>query len=110
MHRKPVIVTFFDADEELPWWQSARRIQDFPHYRKLLQTGGITPVRSSAELQANIHRYLDDPAENQTSRDLALEQECGRPDGQASARVAEALCRLLSPAPLSSVSDGLMVS
>ncbi|MEM9528162.1 MAG: hypothetical protein AAGA31_16235, partial [Bacteroidota bacterium] len=35
MHYRPVVMTLFDANEELPYWQSARRMKDFIHLKKL---------------------------------------------------------------------------
>ncbi len=94
-HRKPVIVTFFDGDDDLPEWQSARRIRRFPHYEKLLKTGGVIPVLSFEELFESIQACLDDPDATAASRDFALRQECGPTDGQAAGRVADALKTIL---------------
>ena len=93
-HGKPVIVTFFDADRDLPWWKSARRIQRFPHYARLLQTGGVQPVFSFDELRDWLQTFLAAPETNLASRNEALKLECGESDGKASVRVAEALCQI----------------
>ncbi len=95
MHRKPVVLTFFDADEQLPWWQSARRIKEFPHYRKLLETGGVQPVHSFPEVAAWIQAYVQDPELHSESRRSAISRECGSVDGQAAVRVAAGLESIL---------------
>ena len=96
IHDKPVIVTLFDADQELPWWQSARRIREFPHYRKLLAMGGVQPVDSYASLEQELDTYLRHPqrhAEEKVSSPSS--RQCGSIDGQASNRVANALLRIV---------------
>jgi CDP-glycerol glycerophosphotransferase (TagB/SpsB family) len=94
-HDKPVVVTLFDADRELPWWRSARRIREFPHYRKLLALGGVRPVGSLAELASEIDAYLADGCRDEAERRESLRQECGSIDGGASRRVARVLSRIL---------------
>jgi hypothetical protein len=90
-HDKSVIVTLFDADMELPWWQSARRIREYPHYQKLLALGGVVPVSTFGELSSEIKRFLDNPDRLAAQRRASLYAECGAIDGGASARVALAL-------------------
>ncbi len=90
-HDKPVIVTLFDADQELPWWQSARRIREYPHYKKLLALGGVSAVSSFAELESEITSYLAEPARRSSGRRETIAAECRAIDGSSSKRVAEAL-------------------
>lgn len=94
-HSKPVIVTMFDADKKLPWWKSARRIRDYPHYQKLIRLGGLSPVASYNELQIEIHRYIQNPNRLADSRDYTIQQECSAIDGKSSQRVADALGAIL---------------
>jgi hypothetical protein len=95
IHDKPVIVTLFDADRELPWWKSARRIRDFPHYRKLLATGGVQPVDSFAVLEHQVQAYLNQPRRHNEERARTVRQQCGTVDGQSSTRAANALLQIL---------------
>ncbi len=95
MHQKPVVLTFFDADEKLPWWKSARRIEEFPHYQKLLATKGVEPVRSYSEMTQTIHALLAAPDRRQEDRVRALRRECGTTDGMSAARVADALLQIM---------------
>jgi hypothetical protein len=95
IHDKPVIVTLFDADRELPWWKSARRVRDFPHYRKLLAMGGVQPVDSFAALEHQVHAYLNDPRRHGEERARTVRQQCGIVDGQSSLRAANALLQIL---------------
>ncbi|MEZ6035092.1 MAG: hypothetical protein R3C17_18510 [Planctomycetaceae bacterium] len=95
MHQKPVVLTFFDADEELPWWKSARRIAEFPHYRKLLATRGVQPVGSFSEMTQTIHALLATPDRGAADRKHALMRECGSTDGMSAARVADALLEIM---------------
>jgi hypothetical protein len=96
IHDKPVIVTLFDADQDLLWWQSARRIREFPHYRKLLAMGGVQPVATYAELEQEIDNYLRHPQRHAEGRSLTVTRQCGSIDGQASNRVAHSLLQIVN--------------
>ena len=97
MHGKPVVVTFFDADEDHPWWKSAGRIKEFPHYRKLLDTGAVRPVFDFDELTCAINGYLEDPSRDSAERKSGIAQECGVVDGCAAERVANAIVEFANP-------------
>lgn len=90
-HDRPTILTSFDADADLAWHDSARRLPEFPHLAKLLSYGGVRVARSFAELEASIAAYVADPALDRAARRRALEAECGPPDGRACQRVADGL-------------------
>lgn len=91
IHQKPVVMTFFDAEDVLPWHRSARRCADFIHLKKLIDTGGLFPVRSFEELRTTLHRLLKEPDLNLDLRKKALHAECGPVDGRAAERIADAL-------------------
>lgn len=91
VHDKPVVLTCFDADRALPWWQSARRLVEYPHLAKLIALGGVRTVSSLNELEAAIAAYLREPALDIDGRRRTREQECGPCDGRSSRRVAAAL-------------------
>jgi hypothetical protein len=96
IHDKPVVVTLFDADRELPWWQSARRIREFPHYRKLLAMGGVQAVGSYAQLADALNKYLQDQRHDRDGRARTVASQCGIVDGNASSRAADAILRILT--------------
>ncbi|MGC8990573.1 MAG: hypothetical protein ACP5MD_10650 [Verrucomicrobiia bacterium] len=98
VHRKPVVLTFFDANEKLPWHRSARRCADYIHLRKLIDTGGLFPVFSFEELRQALHKLLKNPNLNMDARVRALRAECGPVDGRASERIADALVTILNRA------------
>jgi hypothetical protein len=93
-HGKPVIVTMFDADRELPWWKSARRIADYPHYQTLLKLKGVSVASSFGSLGEEIDAYLANPTRRQDERRQTIAAECHAIDGNSSRRVAEALARI----------------
>ena len=93
---KPVILTSFDAEEQLPWWQGARRVADYIHYRKFLEHGGVEVVRSFSELAEAIQAYLQNPTKDIEKRQRTLEAECGTCDGRATERITEVLVELSS--------------
>lgn len=98
MNGRPVILTSFDANEELPYWQSARRLIDFTHLRKFVAEGGVSVVHSFAELEDTIKAYANDPEHNLARRRATLEAECFQPDGQATARVVGTIEKILAQA------------
>jgi CDP-glycerol glycerophosphotransferase (TagB/SpsB family) len=94
-HHKPVVLTMFDRDDcALPWWKSARRIREFPHYAKLLSFEGLSAPESFRGMIEEIQQYLLDPETRKAARELALQMECGTVDGLASKRVSQALVEI----------------
>jgi len=88
---RPVMLTMFDGSRCPPIWNSARRLLDYIHQRKLVSLGGVRVARSFDELEEGIHLYLADPELDAAGRELTRQRELGGCDGRASARVAEAL-------------------
>lgn len=99
LHDRPVVLTAFDADEELPWWGSARRLVEFPHLKKLLSYGGVEWARSFVELERAVRSYIEDPTKDREARRRALEAECGVCDGRACERIADGLAELIASSP-----------
>ena len=91
IHDKPVILTLFDADHQLPWWQSARRGGDYLHLAKMTRLGGVQVAHSFSELEQAIGSYLGTPGRDADGRQRVRREEVGICDGMASVRVAEAL-------------------
>jgi len=91
---RPVISVGFDGWEEMPYAKSSRAGSDYAHIAKILAFGGIRVARSFDQLEAHINAYLSNPGLDQTGRALAVAQECGPQDGQATERVATTLMKL----------------
>jgi hypothetical protein len=100
IHDRPVILTLFDGNEELPWHRSITRYNDVIHMKKLIELGGVGVVSSFAELAKRINLYLEDPTLDAAGRERTRQRECGQVDGKACERIAETLARLVD-----SVSD-----
>lgn len=96
IHDKPVIMTSFDAGNELVWWQSASRVTSYYHLAKLIGLGGVRVVRSFEELETTIKRYLENPGLDAAERARVRSQECGACDGHASERIASALSQIVA--------------
>jgi hypothetical protein len=94
IHDKPVILTLFDGDAELPWHRSIVRYNDVIHMRKLIELGGLRVASSYKELTLAIKSYLSDPSLDAAGRSLTIERECGVVDGHACDRIADVLARL----------------
>ena len=98
IHRRPVVLTMFDADRSLPWWKSARRLAEFPHLAKLIEHGGVRVASSFGELESLIAGYLREPDLDLAARIGTQEAECGPSDGLACERIASSLASLLDRA------------
>jgi hypothetical protein len=86
-----VVLTSFDAEDTLPWWQSARRAAEYQHMAKLIDMGGLTVARSYASLVDAIEAYLVDPSLHAQGRTTTRERQLTACDGEASSRAARAL-------------------
>ena len=94
IHDKPVILTFFDGDASLKEHNSARRIRDFLHLRKIIDTKAAKVVYHYEELKMAILKYIKDPTIHTNERMNALKMECGNIDGKSSERIANALLKI----------------
>lgn len=95
LHENPVIVTAFDSNENLDWHISVKRVMEYVHYKKLVDTGGVSKVSSYAELDEMILKYLANKNLNLAERKNAKILECGENDGKASQRIADAIIDIL---------------
>lgn len=91
MHGKPVLITAFDADRQRDYWDSARRLMDYPHLRTLERLGGVDVCSDFAQCEASIRQKLADPAHGAERRRQALLAECFSDDGRATERVVAVL-------------------
>ena len=87
---KPVILTSFDAGEELTYWRSARRLIDYTHLRKLVDCQGVSVVKNYKDLIDSLLKYLNDPNYLINERNYTASQECkNASDGFATERCVE---------------------
>ena len=91
---RPVVISAFDGDEQLPWWQSARRQMDYDYYKKLIDMGGVKVAYDYEQFDELLRSYIAEPEADREAREYALRRECGVPDGRATERVAEVLLKL----------------
>ena len=90
----PVILTSFDGDATLDYWQSARRLIDYPHLRKLVELGGVSVVKDFIMLADEINSYLADPLRKKVARTATIVQQCGETNGEATECVSGILYSL----------------
>ena len=89
---KPVVLTPFDAlDQSLPWHQSARRLPEYVHLKKLIAMEGLRVSGSFEELEQMISAYLKSPEIDGVARAETRRLQCGPSDGKAAERVASSL-------------------
>jgi hypothetical protein len=94
IHDKPVILSLFDGEDDVPWHRSIRRYNDVIHMRKLIELGGLQVASSFDEFGALIKRYLSDPSLDSEGRAHTRARECGQVDGRACERIADVLAGL----------------
>jgi len=92
---KPIILTCFDADKQVYYWRSARRVADYPHQKKFIGLGGAKVTYSYEELRTAIHIYLQNPDADFQKRETALARECFKNDGRATERAVAAVVDVL---------------
>ena len=96
MHHKPVVLTSFDGHVNLPYWNSARRLIDYTHLKKILAKGGVESVSSYKALEWAICEYVKDPSKNERLRKKTLHAYCLNDDGFSTERVVEVLTKKLN--------------
>lgn len=89
MHHKPVLITSFDGEQRREYWNSARRLMDYPHLRKLRELGGVEVATDLASCDERIRALLASPGQGADRRRAALLAECFSDDGHATSRVVE---------------------
>jgi len=92
---KPSILTSFDANANLNYWKSARRLIDYNHLAKFIKNGGATPVFDFEALANKIQVFSEDPNYELPTRIAALKAHCLSDDGLATERVVAAVTQML---------------
>ena len=90
----PVVNLRFDAEPGRPYLKSVRRQYDTDHYKQVMETGAVRLADSPEQMIDEVRRYLADPSHERAERADLVRTLCYRDDGQAGARVAEAIARI----------------
>jgi len=90
----PIVNLRFDAEPGRPYLKSVRRQYDTDHYLQVMRTGAVRLADSPEQLIDEVRRYLADPSHERAERAGLVRALCYRDDGQAGARVAEAIARI----------------
>lgn len=89
---KPVINLAFDVTDPptygLPMWEY---LQQFEHYRPVIEFGAARFARTADELAGHVNAYLQDPSLDREGRRRFAELEVGVPVGQSSRRIVDVL-------------------
>ncbi len=93
---KPVLLTSFDGHRKLYYWKSARRLVDYLHLKKFVESGGARIARNYEELELEISKYLKEPDYDLERRRKALNLHCHHTNGQATAQVVQVMCEILT--------------
>ena len=105
MVNTPVIFTSFDADNQLPYWMSAKRLIDFPHLKKFTKIGDI-PVADNFE---TLHKLISEVINNNgivsKSMERVLEQECSSVKGNSTQNVVKYFCESIKSVPASAIAS-----
>lgn len=89
---KPVVNLDYDPEPGQP---NAELVHDvnhaWTHFKPIAESGGVRLVRSETEMITAIRDYLMDPAADTEKRKWIVSHVCGRVDGRAGARMADAV-------------------
>ncbi len=91
----PVVLSSFDGNDDLPFWNSAKRLVAFPHLKKFISLDGIQIAKSFEELFVAINHFRKDGSWLKNEREITRYQECGINDGQATQRVVRLLLEIV---------------
>lgn len=91
----PVVNLAFDGFSTKPYEKSCKRYYNFNHYKRIVETGGITIANTIEETVQQIQRYLDNPALEAEGRARIREEQCYRLDGKSGERIGRYLIELL---------------
>lgn len=91
----PVILTSFDGDAELDYWQSARRLIDYNHLKKLIQREGVITCDSYASLDTSLNKVLQNSATVSETIFNSVTSFCPT-SGDATAQVVDTIKSLTS--------------
>lgn len=92
---KPVIITAFDNEESLPWHISVKRVMEYEHFNKLINSNSVFKVNNYQELEESITLLLNNPDINKYEKIRFIEQECYKIDGKSTERVANVIENLI---------------
>jgi hypothetical protein len=92
---RPTICIAFDPAGDLPYEKSVRRYYDYTHMANVVRLGAAQVATSFENLQRKIADYLRSPDLDGKGRQLIIEQQLGRVDGESANRVAEAVLNML---------------
>lgn len=76
MCKRPVILTSFDAEAQLSYWQSARRLVDYTHLKKLIDLGGVSVAKDFTSCQDLLLKYIRDENYNVENRGKTAHMQC----------------------------------
>lgn len=91
----PVVNLAFDGFSTKPYEKSCKRYYSFNHYKKIVETGGITIADNLDETIKQIQRYLENPGLEAEGRKRIRDEQCFRLDGRSGERIGRYLIELL---------------
>ncbi len=88
---RPIINLGFDGYNKKPFSYSISEIYIVDHFRKIISNKGSQIPKNIAEFLSTINNYLINPNLDQKERQILVEEQCGKLDGQAGVRLANLL-------------------
>lgn len=95
MAGKGNIAPLFDGNSSLPYWASARRLQDYIHIKKFIAAGGSRIAGNYEELLTEIKFFLQNPDYKLEDRKNSLALECNNTVESSTELVIQTLKRIL---------------
>ena len=94
MCNRPVILTSFDAEFDLDYWRSARRLIEYTHLKKLVDLGGVSVSRNFEELEVLINQYLFKEDHKWEERRRTVSMQCDNYESAATPRCKDILMEM----------------
>jgi len=97
---KPVIITAFDNEEDLPWHLSIKRCMEYAHFKNIIESAGVFKTENYDQLQRAITAAIQHPEAKMEKMKSILFREVGVDDGNATKRVVDVLVKMANAAQL----------
>ncbi len=94
-NNKPVIIIAYDGGRKLSYKKSIAFIYERDHYQRVIKTGGVSLVKSHAELTDTINRFLENPESLREERERLKEEILYKLDGRGGERMGQAVLSAL---------------
>jgi hypothetical protein len=92
---RPIVCVGFETVPINSYFESVKKLYDYTHFKKVVDTKGLRVARSEEEMLGQIKIYLDTPSLDNVGRDRIRHEQCFAIDGRAGERIGLAVLDML---------------